>query len=221
MSLPPAQKDISEHPAATAVVDPIDKSKAQTDIDRKIRLYSIFSAIRQSRLPTNDQLNDFFNWSLTHSPVPIEQLSPDGQALVQDSRDIINTMRELIMQKNAGEMLQNFIWHTRDVKLDQAKKDPNDILPIDQEKAKNDTQTALHHLRTLLSLVFTNSEVRKLLGDFGIIGRDLLSRGAATVSEMARPDQNQLQTVDEPGPNNEFVSEGGRRVGPDETPVSK
>jgi hypothetical protein len=38
---------------------------------------------------------------------------------------------------------------------------------------------AVRHLRTILSLVLTNSEVRKLLSDFSLIGRDLLTRGAS------------------------------------------
>lgn len=222
MSLPTAPKDISEHPMPTSVVEPVDRNKVQRDIDRKIRFYGIIAAMRQSKLPTNDQMNHFFDWALARSPVQIEQLSPDGQKLIQDSRDIIQTFRELINEKNGDELLQNFVWRTRDVRstVSGAQTDPNSVLPVDQEKAKNDTQQAMRHMRTLLNLVFTNSEVRKLFSDFGVIGRDIFARGAAKVADIARPDDAQLQNVDQPGPNNEFVTEGGRRVGTDETPVS-
>jgi hypothetical protein len=30
-------------------------------------------------------------------------------------REIINTTRLIIQEKNADELLQNFIWHTRDI----------------------------------------------------------------------------------------------------------
>ena len=118
------------------------------------------------------------------------------------------------------DILQNFVWHTRDTNLDHAKKDPREVIPVDQEKAKSDGQQAVAHLRTLLSLIFTNAEVRKLLGDFAVIGRDLFARGAMKAAEMARPDEERLRTVDDSAPNDTFYTEGGRTAGPDETPVS-
>jgi hypothetical protein len=78
---------------------------------------------------------------------------------------------------------------------------------------------AVHHLRTLLNLVLTNSEARKLLSDFGVIGRDLLARGAVKVSENLRPDEDQLAKVDHTAPQDHFVTEGGRATGPGEKPV--
>lgn len=77
---------------------------------------------------------------------------------------------------------------------------------------------AVRHLRTLLSLILTNSEVRKLLSDFSVVGRDLLARGAAKAAEALRPDREALSRVDEPAPEGEFVSEG-RKTGTGETPV--
>lgn len=79
--------------------------------------------------------------------------------------------------------------------------------------------TAVKHLRTLLTLVVTNSEVRKLLGDFSIVGRDLLARGAGKAANAIAPSASALEGVDQPAPDNEFMTEGGRTVGSDETPV--
>lgn len=78
---------------------------------------------------------------------------------------------------------------------------------------------AVHHLRTLLNLILTNSEARKLLSDFGVIGRDLLARGAAKVSETLRPDQERLAQVNHSTPQDHFVTEGGRVAGPGEKPI--
>jgi hypothetical protein len=80
-------------------------------------------------------------------------------------------------------------------------------------------RTAVQHLRTILILVLTNSEVRKLLSDLSIIGRDLLARGASKVVEGIRPDQEALARVDESAPQDQFVTENGCTVGPNETPV--
>lgn len=78
---------------------------------------------------------------------------------------------------------------------------------------------AVHHLRTLLNLVLTNSEARKLLSDFGVIGRDLLARGAAKVAENIRPDEEQLSKVNHSAPQDQFITEGGRAAGPGEKPI--
>ncbi|TFY82424.1 hypothetical protein EWM64_g1578, partial [Hericium alpestre] len=79
----------------------------------------------------------------------------------------------------------------------------------------------IQHLRTLLTLIATNSEVRKLLSDFSLIGRDLLARGAAHAAEAVRPDQNALAAVDQPAPQDQFETAGGRKTGPGETPVAE
>lgn len=219
MSLPQAPKDISDHPASGSVVQPTDKAAQAADVDRKLRFYGVVSALRESRMPTNEQIDSALNYALKHSPVDLKQLSPDGQRLIQDSRDIIETARLMVKKKNADELFQNFVWHTREVDTSSAKKDPNEVIPVDKDKAKADGQQAVTHLRTLLSLILTNSEVRKLVSDFAVIGRDLLARGAAKVADAARPDPERLQKVDDTAPKDQFISEGGRVVGPDETPV--
>lgn len=202
------------------MVQPTDKAAQAADVDRKLRFYGVVSALRESRMPTNEQIDSALNYALKHSPVDLKQLSPDGQRLIQDSRDIIETARLMVKKKNADELFQNFVWHTREVDTSSAKKDPNEVIPVDKDKAKADGQQAVTHLRTLLSLILTNSEVRKLVSDFAVIGRDLLARGAAKVADAARPDPERLQKVDDTAPKDQFISEGGRVVGPDETPVS-
>ena len=79
--------------------------------------------------------------------------------------------------------------------------------------------TAVRHLRTLLNLVLTNSEARKLLSDFGVIGRDLLAKTAVKAAEKIRPDEEQLSKVDHSAPQDQFVTEGGRIAGPGEKPI--
>ncbi|EKM56742.1 uncharacterized protein PHACADRAFT_91847 [Phanerochaete carnosa HHB-10118-sp] len=207
MSLPNAPKDVSDSPAKGSVVDPVDKQKQAADIDRKLRFYGVINAFKESRMPSNEQIDHTMQYVVNHSPVPENELSPEGRKLIADTRDIIETARLIVKEKNADELFQNFIWHTRDTDLDKAKKDPNEVIPVDQQKAKSDAQQAVAHLRTLLSLILTNAEVRKLLSDFSVIGRDLFARGAAKAAEMARPDEERLRTVDDTAPNDTFHTE--------------
>jgi hypothetical protein len=78
---------------------------------------------------------------------------------------------------------------------------------------------ATKHLRAILTLILTNSEVRKLLSDFSVIGRDLLSRGASKLAVAVAPSDEQLRNVDQSAPNDQFITTGGHISGPSETPV--
>ncbi|KAG6334324.1 hypothetical protein ID866_4769 [Astraeus odoratus] len=219
MSLPPASKDVSEHPKAGAVTSPVDRQAQQADVDRKLRFYGVIEAFRQGRMPDNRQIDTTLKYVLDNPPVDTDKLSPDGRKLIQDTHDVIETARLIVREKNADELFQNFVWHTRDVSLDSAKMDSNQRSPVDREKLTEDRKAAVRHLRTVLTLILTNSEVRKLLSDFSVIGRDLLAKGTAKAAEAIRPKEEELAKVDEPAPADEFVSQGGRKVGPDETPV--
>ena len=200
-------------------------------------LYGVIQAFRDGRLPDNAQIDHTLKYVRDHSPVDQDKLSPEGQKLIQDVRDIVETARVIVSQKNGDELFQNFIWHTRDVETDKLKRDPKDIPPEKQPDAPDKEQgsrifcdalaptltfsvsTAVRHLRTLLNLVLTNSEARKLLSDFGVIGRDLLARGAAKAAEHLRPDEEQLSKVNHAAPQDQFITEGGRVAGPGEKPI--
>lgn len=78
---------------------------------------------------------------------------------------------------------------------------------------------AARHLRTLFDLILTNSEVRKLLSDFSLIGRDLLSTGLSKAAGSLKPTEEELEHVDRAAPQDQFITEGGRKIGTEETPV--
>ncbi|TDL15269.1 hypothetical protein BD410DRAFT_778263 [Rickenella mellea] len=220
MSLPATKQAITEHPPAGHVTDPVNKRAKDADIDRKLRFFGVIEAFHQGRLPDNSQIDETLSYVRDHSPVDIDKLSPDGQKLIQDVRDIVETARVMVLEKNADELFQNFLWHTSNTQFDRAKQDPNAAIPVSRDQAQSDGQQALQHLRTLFSLVLTNAEMRKLLADFSIIGRDILARSATHVTDtVIRPDQDRLQKVDHPAPDSQFHTAGGRVAGNDETPV--
>ncbi|KAJ7084656.1 hypothetical protein B0H15DRAFT_888282 [Mycena belliarum] len=176
------------------------------DVDSKIRLYGAFAALRRSRMPTNAQFADALEYVKANPPVDEKKLSPEGRKLVGDIRDILTSFSTLVQDKNKDEILQRFVWATRGVDTstmaptDGHKEKGNQEL----DKAKRDAQQAAHHLRTLLSIVLTNGEMRKLLTDAGTVGRDLLSKGAAKAAEAVAPHPDQLQRADDPAPQDHF-----------------
>jgi hypothetical protein len=89
-------------------------------------------------MPDDRQINETLLYVKNTSPVEIDKLFPDDRKLIQDARDFIETARLVVQEKNTDELLQNFVWHTRDVDVSQAKKDPDEVLPVDKSKAKDD-----------------------------------------------------------------------------------
>ena len=92
-------------------------------------------------MPDNRQIDDTLQHLLKSSPVDEQKLSPEGRKLIQDTRQIIETARLIIKEKNADELFQNFVWNTRDISLDSVKVDPSAVPPVDRAKLDEDRQT--------------------------------------------------------------------------------
>ncbi|KAL1750785.1 hypothetical protein FB107DRAFT_177998, partial [Schizophyllum commune] len=137
MSLPQAPKDISSKPKAGAVTDPVNKKLKNEDIDRKVRLYGVISAFREGRMPSNKQIDSALQYTINNTPFPVEQLSPEGKRLVEDSRSIVETARLIVQEKNADEIFQEFVWNTRDVDV-ASKARPTDA-PVGKHQVKEDS----------------------------------------------------------------------------------
>jgi hypothetical protein len=60
-----------------------------------MRLYGVIEAFRQGKLPDNHQIDETLRYVHDHSPVDEHALSPEGKKLIQDTRDIIETVSAL------------------------------------------------------------------------------------------------------------------------------
>jgi len=185
----------------------VQKEK-DADVNRKLKFYGILQAFRQGRLPDNDQIDQALTYAREHSPVEISKLSPPGQKLIQDFRDVIETLRVMVKEKNADELFQEFVWETSDTAWGSRNVTKDDV-KLSKDQVKTDQEQAIQHLRTLLHLLATNSEARKLLSDGSLIGRDLLARGAAKAAGAIAPDAERLERVDHPAPHDEFKTAEG------------
>lgn len=90
---------------------------------------------------------------------PPAELSNDGKVLVQDLRNVIEQAKKLLLTKNEGELLQDFIWSAQHITPDDVQA-PN--VPISKEDGKQDANKALEGLKTLGTLLITNGEFRKI-----------------------------------------------------------
>jgi hypothetical protein len=90
---------------------------------------------------------------------PSQQLSAEGRALVADFRDVVEQAKYLLLTKNEGNLLQDFIWQSQKITGADAAL-PN--APVDKDTAQQHGNQALEGLRTLGTLIISNGQFRKL-----------------------------------------------------------
>ena len=91
---------------------------------------------------------------------PPKELSEEGQALIGDVRDVIEQAKRLIISKNDGQLIQEFIWEAQSITGEHVGEKPD--VPLSRESAQQDGREALEGLKTLGNLLITNGEFRKL-----------------------------------------------------------
>jgi len=195
------QSQVSANPVKNAVTRAAAPGEVQADVDRKMRFYGVIQAFREGRYPTNQQIDDTLRYTISSSPVDLEKLSPEGRKLVQDVREIIEIARQIVAEKNSNQEFQNFLHASRSADITGQVNVQSKVTKADAQK---DSETAGEAFRTLFKLFLRNGEVRKLVQDFGIIGRDIFADAASKAADLARPDEEQLGQVDQPAPDNHF-----------------
>jgi hypothetical protein len=109
----------------------------------------------------NKQIDVALNSALESSALstPPEKLSEEGKKLVADLRDVVEKAKILLLSKNEGNLLQEFIWETEQVSIKDTKLPTS---PVEKDAAKQHGNELLQGLRTLGTLIITNGQFRKL-----------------------------------------------------------
>ncbi|RCI11021.1 hypothetical protein L249_5276 [Ophiocordyceps polyrhachis-furcata BCC 54312] len=180
---------------------PTDPQEKEADINRKLQLYGIFSAFQLGKVPSNDQIDVALNSALASKALsePDPKLSDDGKLLIKDTRDVIQKAQHLILSKNEGNLIQDFIWQTTQF---DTKSIHGPDRPIDKDTVKRDGDETLKGMRTLGTLIITNGQFRKLLKDASVLLRDMAGDAASNAATFVRPSEDQLAQMDTAAPDN-------------------
>ncbi|RAL01049.1 uncharacterized protein BO80DRAFT_425031 [Aspergillus ibericus CBS 121593] len=184
-----------------AVNYPLNTQQKEQDINQKLQLYGIYQAFKNGKLPSNKQCDVALNSALTSKALtsPSQELSGEGQALVKDLRDVIEQAKRLMLSKNEGQLLQEFIWEAQTISSGDTEK-PG--VPVSKDSAQQDAQETLEGLKTLGRLLITNGEFRKLLNDAMTLARDMAGDVSQKAADRVRPSADQLAQIDEPAEEN-------------------
>lgn len=174
-----------------------DDTSRQTRLHEKIHSYQMLRAMSQGYMPSNEQaivhLRSLLSANLLNPNVP--DLSTDGRALVKSTKLCITQLIDLLEHKNPQDQVQDFIWYLAKARLDI---DVGDIgARAAASKAKADASATVASLKTIGSLLLTNSEFRLFLADLSTIGREVFRDTALTLADVSRKAGDQLKPSDE------------------------
>lgn len=180
---------------------PTNVKQKEEDINQKLQLYGILSAFQNGKVPTNKQIDIALNSTLASRPLsrPSSKLSSEGRELVGDVRDVIEKAKTLLLTKNEGNLIQDFIWQCQVAGSGNAST-PG--APVSKQTAKQHGNQALDGLRTLGTLIISNGQFRKLLSDGVTLLRDMAGDGAQKAANKVNPSQDELDQIDEPADDN-------------------
>ncbi|KAJ5125534.1 hypothetical protein N7448_004854 [Penicillium atrosanguineum] len=187
--------------SSKAVNRPTDTKQKEKDINQKLQLFGIFHAFKNSKLPSNKQCDVALNSALNSKVLasPPSELSDEGKVLVADVRNVIEHAKKMLLTKNQGELLQDFIWQAQQITAGDAKA-PN--VPVTKEDSKQDANRALDGLKTLGTLLLTNGEFRKILSDATVLMKDIAADASQKAANQVRPSEEQLAQIDAPAEEN-------------------
>lgn len=149
----------------------------------------------------NEQIDVALNSFLASRALskPSSKLSEDGHKLVADFRKVVEEAKVLLLSKNEGNLLQDFIWQTQQVSGGSAQL-PG--APVNKDIAKQHGNEALEGLRTLGTLIISNGQFRKLLNDAAVLLRSIAGDAASKTANKVQPSEDALRNLDEPAPDN-------------------
>ncbi|KAF1933282.1 uncharacterized protein M421DRAFT_51556, partial [Didymella exigua CBS 183.55] len=180
---------------------PVDVKQKEADVNNKLQLYGIFQAFSNGKVPSNKQIDIALNSALASKPLssPSKKLSTEGQQLVGDLRKVIEQAKILLLTKNEGNLLQDFIWNAEQISGGNQRL-PG--APVDKETAKQHGNEALDGLRTLGTLLISNGQFRKLLSDATTLLRDIAGDAAQNTANKVKPSEDALNQIDRPAEDN-------------------
>ncbi|KAL2075430.1 hypothetical protein VTL71DRAFT_373 [Oculimacula yallundae] len=187
--------------SSSGVNRPTNVKVKEEDVNRKLQFYGIATAFQNGKVPSNEQIDIALNSFLKSKPIanPSKKLSAEGQALVADFRDVVSQAKYMLLAKNEGNVLQDFIWESQKISGGNARL-PG--APVDKDTAKQHGNEALEGLRTLGTLIISNGQFRKLLNDATILIRDIAGDAASNAANKINPNENDLAQIDKPAADN-------------------
>ncbi|KAF2088398.1 bactericidal permeability-increasing protein [Saccharata proteae CBS 121410] len=183
-----------------------DDTVLQRELHQKLHSYQMVRALTKGFMPSNEQLVINLRTLLAADILnpDTDNLSDSGRLLVRYTKQWLQEFIELLLHKNSNDEVQDFIWF---LSKSRVSVDVEDIATrASRAKAKADTTAAYQSMKTVGSLLLTNSDFRIFLSDLNTIGREVfkdtafkLSNVAEAAGQTLEPSAEEQQALKRPG----------------------
>ncbi|KAF4591385.1 bactericidal permeability-increasing protein [Ophiocordyceps camponoti-floridani] len=163
-----------------------DETPRQTRVHEKLHTYQMVRALGNGYMPSNEQLIVQLRCLLAAEALNPHELglSVDGRALIRSVKLWLAQLVELLRVKNSGDEVQDFVWN---IVRAGSNIDVGHLgAAAAASKARADASATVASLRTVGSLLLSNSDFRLFLADLGAVGRHVFRDSALTLSDVAR-----------------------------------
>ncbi|KAI9743386.1 MAG: hypothetical protein M1818_003232 [Claussenomyces sp. TS43310] len=170
-----------------------DDTALQRQVHQKLHSYQMIRALSKGFMPSTEQVIINLRTLLASDVLNPETpgLSDSGRLLLKFSKRWLAEFIEIIRNKNDGDQIQDFIWYLIHARI---SVDTGDIARTTSSiRAKADASAAYASVRTVGSLLLTNSDFRMFLSDLNTIGRQVFADTANTLSHVAEDAAKQVE----------------------------
>ena len=203
-----------------------DDTALQARLHEKLHSYQMLRAMSKGYMPSNEQtivhLRSLLSADVLNPDLP--ELSDSGRALVRTVKLALKQFIELLVNKNSEDQIQDFIWCLAKARLHVDTQDLSARASL--AKAKGDTAAAYQSLRTVGSLLLSNSDFRIFLSDLETVGKEVFRDTAFSLADASTEAGKQIAPTSEeeqalkhvngdskPAPSGDDLKEDARDIG--------
>ncbi|KAK0800499.1 hypothetical protein LTR91_020037 [Friedmanniomyces endolithicus] len=169
----------------------------QRQLHQKLHSYQMFRAMSKGYMPSTEQaivnLRTILASDVLNANNP--ELSDSGRKLIKYTRQWLQEFMDMLEHKNGQDQIQDLVWFLSKSKI---SVDVEDLAHrAKKSKARADTAAAYASIKTVGSLLLTNSDFRVFLDDLSVVGKEVFSDSAFALSKVAEKAGKQLEPSEE------------------------
>ncbi|TVY71351.1 Uncharacterized protein LSUE1_G008044 [Lachnellula suecica] len=188
-----------------------DDTSLQRAAHQKMHTYQMLRALSKGFMPSTEQVIINLRTLLASDVLNPETpgLSESGRKLMKYNKLWLQQFIELLRNKNDVDQIQDFIWFLLHARL---QVDTGDLVKTaSSTRAKADASAAYESIKTVGSLLLTNSDFRIFLSDLNTIGRQVFADTANTISNVA---EDAAKKIEPSAEDSETIKNPGSEQGP-------
>ncbi|KNC98591.1 uncharacterized protein SPPG_06276 [Spizellomyces punctatus DAOM BR117] len=182
-----------------------DEEDRRRQAAKPLRLFSAIEALREGKLPTNEQLMSLIDKILESESINKRKhlLSEEGHKAWEDFVSLLQHVKEVIDTKNRDEVIQRFVWHVRLAAKTRAEQQGGVL--------GDEGKRAFDEMLTVARLIITDNEFRKLLFEVNLFFQEVTGgiRGDRGLNNYVEEASAEPAFQEMPGPSNPTIEKGG------------